>query len=153
MMRDPGRSVRALALVAAIVACSEANAQYGAGASGTQAPNAGMYANPYMNPYLNPYLNPYATNQQMSPGSAALYFFSAQASMGGIGSGQLSGVRPGPRTPGRGEADAGSKPKDERREVRGVPSSAARYFMRGPQRSANPSFYNRQGRYYSSPRR
>lgn len=152
-MRDPGSSVRALTLFAAILGCSEARAQFGAGAAGGLPPNGAMFGNPYMNPYLNPYLNPYATTQQMSPGNAGLYFFSAQAAMGGIGSGQISGVRPGPRTPGRGEAEAGAKPTEERREVRGVPASAARYFMRGPQRSPSPSFYNRQGRYYSSPKR
>lgn len=152
MMGKIGGLVRVAAVVAVMTACSEAHAQYGPRAGGTSPPNAGAFVNPYMNPYMNPYLNPYATTQQMSPGNAALYFFSAQASMGGIGSGQISGVRPGPNTPARGERDGEGRPRDEGRDVRGVPSSVSRYFQRGPQKPA-ASFYNRQGRYYSSPRR
>jgi hypothetical protein len=153
MVRKIGRSVRVAALVAAVTACSEAHAQYRAGAGSTSSPNVGAFANPYMNPYMNPYLNPYATTQQMGPGNAALYFFSAQAQMGGIGSGQISGVRPGPNTQVRGERDGEARPRDEARDVRGVPSSVSRYFQRGPQKPVAASFYNRQGRYYSSPRR
>lgn len=151
MIDQPWRLVGALALVVATVTCSETRAQSGAGTAGTQSANMGVFANPYMNPYLNPYLNPYATQQRMSPGDAALYLFSAQSAMGGIGSGQLSGVRPGPRTPGQKQAD--SRPKDDGRKVRGVPSSVARYFQRGPQKPESASFYNRQGRYHASSRR
>lgn len=150
MIHRPRRWVGALTLVVATVACAETRAQSGTGAGGTQSATMGVFANPYMNPYVNPYLNPYATQQRMSPGDAAMYFFGAQAAMGGIGSGQLSGVRPGPRTPGQKQVD--SRPKDDARQVRGVPSSVARYFQRGPQKPESASFYNRQGRYHMSSR-
>jgi hypothetical protein len=153
MMRDIRGFIGVLAWTGVLVVGSEARAQYGGtSSSGTGASNLGMMANPYMNPYLNPYLNPYATNQRMSAGNAALYLFSAQAASGGIGSGQLSGVRPGARTPGARESVPGQRGKDDGHEVRGVPPTAARYFMRGTQKPAASSFYNRQGRYYSNPR-
>ena len=48
-----------------------------------------------MNPFLNPYAALYAP---ASTQNAALYYFAAQQSMGGIGSGQMSGTRPRPGT-------------------------------------------------------
>ena len=153
MTYPAGRSVGALTLLVASSACSEARAQNGAGAAGAQSTNMGIFANPYMNPYVNPFLNPYATNQQMSPGNAALFFFGAQSSMGGIGSGQLSGVRPGPRTPGQRPADA--RPSDDGRQVRGVPSSVSRYCSAPRPQEASRRFLLQPAgaRYYSSPRR
>jgi hypothetical protein len=144
------RLVVLLALTAPGLAPGRADAQP-PGYSGTGGPgfNAGMLANPYTNPYANPFMNPYMTQYSTSPGNAALYFFAAQQANGGIGSGRLSGVRPGP-----GAATA-PPPRDRPDDARppGVPSSVARYFQRGYQSAGTGPHYNRQGRYYSQNRR
>jgi hypothetical protein len=116
-----------------------AGALAGAGASG-------MYANPYAVPMLNPFLNPYASvstpaNQQ----NLALYFMAAQASSGGIGSGQLSGSRP------RAGAQAPAPVSSARRASDMPGSGAARYFNRAGQTGSVPKgHYNRYGNYYSA---
>lgn len=136
----------ALALAAAALAARPAQAQ--AQAAGNPASGmSAMYANPYANPYLNPFLNPYMTQTQFS-GNAALYLFAAQQSNGGIGSGRLSGVRPGPRP-----APAATQSPAEKRRATDTPgASASRYFNRGFAPAANGGtsrFYNRQSRSYA----
>jgi hypothetical protein len=121
----------------------------GTGASlGSGAP-AGLYANPYMVPAMNPFLNPYASlYAPTSPQNAALYFFAAQQSMGGIGSGQLSGSRPRPGA----QAQAASPIPADRRVSDTPGAGAARYFNRPVQggASAPKGHYNRFGNHYSS---
>jgi hypothetical protein len=108
----------------------------------------GLYANPYAVPTMNPFLNPYAAiYADASPTNAALYFFAAQQSMGGIGSGQISGVRPRPSA----APAPSSAPAPSDRRVSDTPGSgAARYFNRGFRGGATPQgHYNRFGNYYS----
>jgi hypothetical protein len=114
--------------------------------AGNASPYAAMYANPYANPYTNPFMNPYMTQQQVN-GNVGMYFFAAQASNGGIGSGQLSGVRGRPTTPTPPPA-----PSTDSRRATDIPgANAARYFNRSYQPSPSAMrYYNRQGRYYPS---
>ena len=147
MTQHAGRLVGALTLLVASVACGQSRDQDGAAAAGTPSTNMGTLANTYVNTYANPLLNPYAMQQRTSLGNAAL-LYSAQSAKGGTGSGQLSGVRPGFRTPG--QRQAAPRPPEDARYQFGVPSSVARYFQRGPQKPAAASFYNRSVRYYSS---
>lgn len=108
---------------------------------------SGMYSNPYANPYANPFLNPYMTQGQVN-GNAALYFLAAQQANGGIGSGRISGVRPGPRVPVPAPA-----PPDDRR-VTDIPGgTAARYFNRASQPTGASRYFHRAGRGDSSARR
>ena len=103
MIRFEGRWFVAIAVVCGVSAAREADAQLarGAGAGrGTGAAPAsplgtapGLYANPYSNPYANPFLNPYIAQYPSTASNAALFFLAAQQATGGIGSGQLSGVR------------------------------------------------------------
>jgi hypothetical protein len=112
------------------------------------AAGSGFSANPYMVPAMNPFLNPYAAAYApATPQNAALYFFAAQQSMGGIGSGQLSGTRPR-----AGGDPAGYTPIPEDRRVSETPGAgAARYFNRPVKGGSVPNgHYNRYGRYYSS---
>ena len=142
-----------------------ASAQFGFGggnpAASSTAPMAatGLYGNPYSNPYLNPFLNP-AMSQvtQAGPANAALYFMAAQQASGGIGSGQLSGVRPGPMTPGRGagaaaRTRAGSNAQASASPIRtsDVPGAgAASYFGRSQKAASGTGpYYNRPSSYYS----
>jgi hypothetical protein len=118
------------------------------GAVARSAPAAGMYGNPYAVPTMNPFLNPYASlYAPASPQNAALYFFAAQQSMGGIGSGQLSGTRPRP-----GPAPVQASPIPDDRRVSDTPGAgAARYFNRPVKGGGVPnSHYNRFGNYYSA---
>jgi hypothetical protein len=124
----------------------------GLGAGGVAAGGAGgagYYGNPYMMPAMNPFLNPYASlYAPTTPQNAALYFFAAQQSMGGIGSGQLSGTRP--RPPGQ-SAPAHSPIPDDRRVSDTPGAGAARYFNRPVKGGRVPDgHYNRYGRYYSA---
>ncbi len=118
----------------------------GMGGMGTSAGGSGMYANPYMMPMMNPYMNPYAAMYApANPQNAALYMIAAQQSMGGIGSGQLSGSRPRPGT-------QAPSPIPADRRVSDTPGAgAARYFNRTSQVSGVPKgHYNRSGNYYSA---
>jgi len=133
----------------------------GAGASSP----AAMMANPYLNPALNPYLNPAATQRPIDGRDAALYLYMANSANGGLGSGRLSGTRPGPggmvgpkaqparprggttinssRGRGRGQRQA---PVAEMPDSASVPgSSAARFFNPGPVNT------NGAGRYFARP--
>jgi hypothetical protein len=98
-----------------------------------------------MNPFLNPYAAAYA---DASPTNAALYYFAAQQSLGGIGSGQISGVRPRPSAGTT--ARTATVPADRR--VSDIPGAgAARYFHRDFSGGATPQrHYNRFGNYYST---
>jgi hypothetical protein len=97
-----------------------------------------------MNPFLNPYAAMYAP---ATPQNAALYFFAAQQSMGGIGSGQLSGTRTRP-----GGDPPGYTPVPADRRVSETPGAgAARYFNRPVKGGNVPNgHYNRYGSYYSA---
>lgn len=146
-----GRCTRWLVLAIAAVYLGTApgavRAQAGRGVVGTgpSGSTPGFFANPYANPYVNPYLNPYMIQANMRPGDAALYFTAAQQALGGIGSGQLSGVRPP-----RGTATAPVPARGETTNSSMVPGgNAARYFNRSYQPAAGAgSYYNRQGRYF-----
>jgi hypothetical protein len=114
----------------------------GAGGTAGAGVTTGMSGNPFAVPAMNPFLNPYASMYAASsPSNAALYFVAAQQSMGGIGSGQLSGTRPGPR-----RAEAPSPIPPDRRVSDTPGGGAARYFNR----SATNQHYNRYGNYYSA---
>src|SRR4051794_2022535 len=119
----------------------------GAGAGLGGASTAGMTGNPYAVPTMNPFLNPYASMYaSASPTNAALYFFAAQQSMGGIGSGQISGTRPGPVS-----ATAPSPIPDDRRVSDTPGAGAARYFNRSIKGGGIPNHhYSRYGNYYSA---
>jgi hypothetical protein len=146
-----------------------ARAQVGGGAAVSPTSPAtgvtGLYANPYMNPYVNPFLNPLMTQQPVSPGNAALYFFAAQQMTGGIGSGRISGSRPSPGTvpgaagtpgrpgfaPGRpGENTANGNAPAARNSSNQPAAGAARYFNRDfPTTKPGPGrYYDRQTRYF-----
>jgi hypothetical protein len=131
----------ALALAAAVLAARPADAQaVGNSAAGMSA----MYANPYANPYLNPFLNPYMTQGAPIYGNPALYLFAAQGANGGIGSGQLSGVRHRPAS-----AAPAQTPKEKRRASDTPGGGASRYFNRGfapSPRGGTSRYYNRQSR-------
>ena len=109
----------------------------------------GAFANPYMNPYTNPFLNPYASLQPMSGRDAALSFLAAQQATGGLGSGQLSGVRP--------HARGGRRPSSPRtpNATTGVPGAAASGYFNGACRRPGGSrdHYNRSESYYPNFRR
>jgi hypothetical protein len=107
-------------------------------------------ANPFANPYLNPYLNPTMTAQPMTPEASLLYLMAAQRATGGIGSGRISGVRPGPgpaAVPKGAEGRPGSPRGATRREPAGA---AAGYFYRGysATRPQRPTNFGRNNRYF-----
>jgi hypothetical protein len=104
------------------------------------------FANPYANPYLNPFLNPFAAQTSMGRRDALYYLFAAQSANGGLGSGQLSGVRPGPATAGR------RRPAADMPLASDVPGrGAARYFQRGPNLpQSRGAYFQRHNRYFAS---
>jgi hypothetical protein len=153
-----GRAASGLGIVVAVaclvVAPRGALAQFGVGAppvsASTTAPN--INANPNLNQSMNPLMNPYmAPFIQSNPQDATLFLLNAQSMAGGLGSGQLSGVRPGPNTP---RARSASAYTVEPRTIRNsdIPGGgASRYFGRlRPNSGTDRSYYNHQGRYYSS---
>jgi hypothetical protein len=141
------------ALVLGLVFCAsqEAAAQFGSAAAMPGSPANGLMSamnpNPMTNPLANPFLNPYLTQVPAQGNMSLYYFFAAQQASGGLGSGQLSGVRPGPGSaPGRGSAPA---PTSKRRQSDVPGAVASRYFNRQTQPAgASGHYYNRQGRYY-----
>jgi hypothetical protein len=143
-----GRSARAQFGFPGGVGTGGATAGMGTGTGTGTAGGAGMYANPYMAPAMNPFLNPYAAlYAPANPQTAALYFFAASQSMGGIGSGQLSGTRPRPGS----QAPAYSPIPPDRRVSDTPGAGAARYFNRPVGGGSVPkSHYNRFGSYYSA---
>jgi hypothetical protein len=126
----------------------EARAQ-GAGGYGY---TSGVLGNPYANPMLNPFLNPYMTQQSIGRNSTLMYFMAAQAANGGIGSGQLSGVRPAPRGSRSAAVPAQSRMAAEMPLSAGVPGGGAgRYFQRGPSAPQSRSpYFQRHNRYFAS---
>jgi hypothetical protein len=110
----------------------------GMGMSGT--PNGGVLVNPMAGSTLSGGMSP-ASARQMG-----LMTLAAQAQMTGIGSGQLSGVRPGASSGGRTRQQAIPKARGSASTPGGL---AARYFNRttgvGRQRQ---SYYNRQNPYF-----
>jgi hypothetical protein len=147
MGRRTRRLMRVVVAVCLGTAPGAVRAQVGQGVVGTGASGStpGFFGNPFANPYLNPYLNPYMSQSTMRPGDAALSFIAAQQALGGIGSGQLSGVRPP-----RGTATAPVPARGQTTNSSMVPGgNAARYFNRSYQPATGAgSYYNRQGRYF-----
>lgn len=134
--------------------------------NGANPPSVGaMMANPYLNPYLNPYMNPAAAQRPMSGRDAAMYLYMANQANGGLGAGQISGVRPAPgamrpgqvpagQPAGRAQPRAGAAtakgrgrmPVAEMPDSAAVPGAgAARFFNPGPART------NGAGRYFARP--
>jgi hypothetical protein len=66
------------------------------------------------NPALNPYMNPYAANVMPNNPDFLLYMQAANQANGGIGSGVISGTRPGPGLP------AGSQPQSKANQGQGL---------------------------------
>jgi hypothetical protein len=130
----------------------------GVGAATGATPFGGAAVSSLMNPLMNPYVNPYGATaqQQMTAGSAALYFLAVNRASGGIGSGQIggpqAGQRPG-RTAERGPVGAVATSAAPRPSGPNVPGAgASRYFNRDY--PANPSpraYYNRPNAHYPYP--
>jgi hypothetical protein len=130
---------------------ADASAQLARGAARTPpvARPQGAFANPYMNPYTNPFLNPYATQYRMSGSDAAFSFLAAQQATGGLGSGQISGVRP---SVGGGTAALAPQGPPSTTAVPGA--AASRYFNRALPATAGPrGHYNRPNSAYQNFRR
>jgi hypothetical protein len=101
-----------------------------------------IFANPMAAPML--YGSMYPMNQRQM----GLMMLAGQSQALGIGSGQLSGVRPGPngQWPGRKAPQAAAKPRGSASQPGGL---AARYFHRSAPVTRYPqSYYNRQNRYF-----
>jgi hypothetical protein len=126
-----------LGLLTLACASTEAWAQLNpqAQANVPAASSAGGYVqSPYANPYMNPLFNPFSANASMDKTAVGYYAFQMQQANGGLGSGKLSGVRPG-RAPGA--ADAGRVRAAEADRMgaadadRGVPTGLGRTFGGG----------------------
>ena len=98
-----------------------------------------------MNPMASPML--YGSMFPMTQQQAGVLMLAGQAQMLGLGSGQLSGVRPVATGAGRGRQ---VQPSVRNRGSAAQPGGlAARYFNRTTQRVRIPQgFYNRQNRHY-----
>jgi hypothetical protein len=109
--------------------------------------NGGMGVNGMNNIFRNPMAAPYMFGNvnPMGPTSAATMMLAGPGLMG-IGSGQLSGVRPGAGA-GRGRTQ---QPAAKSRGTASTPGGlAGRYFNRTARIVRYPqSYYNRQNRYY-----
>jgi hypothetical protein len=123
-----------------------------AAALGMTRPTGGMMGmgglpnNVFMNPMASPML--YGSMFPMTPQQSSMLFLAGQAQMFGPGSGQLSGVRPGPGSP---SAAKGRQAQQARpRGSLGVPGgSAGHYFHRTTQMARIPQrYYSHQNRYY-----
>jgi hypothetical protein len=100
----------------------------------------------FSNPMAGPML--YGTNYPMTPRQAGLLMLAGQAQMSGIGSGQLSGVRPSPGGTSKGltARQSAAKPRGSASTPGGL---AARYFHRNAPLTRYPqSYYTRQNRYF-----
>ncbi|ODT99442.1 MAG: hypothetical protein ABS79_04510 [Planctomycetes bacterium SCN 63-9] len=109
-------------------------------------------SNPFYNPSMTGSSNGFGmTNQQLG-----MLMLTTPGRNGGLGSGQLSGVRPNPNapkaTPGRGQAMASADrdPSPVRRATQPAGGSASRYFGRSSptQLSIPRGRFNRQTGYY-----
>lgn len=124
-----------------------------AAALGVTTPRAGMMgmgggttmSNPTMNPMASPLF--YGSMFPMTQQQTGVLMLAGQAQMLGIGSGQLSGVRPTAAGAAKGRQ---TQPSVRNRGSAGQPGGlAARYFNRTNQKVRVPQgFYNRQNRYY-----
>jgi len=154
MIRFTKRRMAAIAMSCLAMAGREVSAQLAPGAGAVPSMTSGnpqaapmLNANPYTNPSLNPFLNPYMAQFPMTSGNAALFFLAAQQANGGIGSGQLSGVRPS-RTAVPAPAPRPAPRAGDDHDAP-VPGGAARYFNRFSQTGSEYGrYYNRQGTYY-----
>ncbi len=115
--------------------------------------------NPMMNPMAAPFLygSMLSTTQQQSMGitqqQMGLMMLAGQAQMLGIGSGQLSGVRPGGIAPGGVRARQRQTVTGVRGTTRQPGGLAARYFNRTSQKPRIPQgFYNRPNQHYPQAR-
>ncbi len=116
-------------------------------AGGPASPAGNMFANSYANPFLNPYAAA-LSQQPMDTGTMALYFLAARQAGGGIGTGKLSGTRPGPAAAGR-EIASTDAPRPSGPNVPGA--LASRYFNRTtPVYQGTKRYYNRQPRSFPS---
>jgi hypothetical protein len=122
-----------------------------AAALGTSGPSNGG-ANGMNGVFMNPMAAPYLLGYPMSNTQIGAMMLSNQAATGGLGSGQLSGVRPGPGQSKARTKQAAAKAKGTTATPGGL---AARYFNRttSVNRPAHvsrvpQSFYTRQNRYY-----
>jgi hypothetical protein len=129
-----------------------------AAALGTTGNSSGSVFN---NPWAAPFLYSGMTAMQGTTGTTGgggmgglatnqmgLMMYMANQQMGGIGSGQLSGTRPGPGGQSRSGAKKAEDPK-ARRNVSLPAGLAARYFNRTTITNPKPQvFYNRPSGYY-----
>ncbi|WZO97167.1 hypothetical protein EP7_004189 [Isosphaeraceae bacterium EP7] len=134
-----------LGLLTLAWASSEVGAQVNPQANVPAAASPGGYVqSPYANPYMNPLFNPFSANASMDKTAVGYYAFQMQQANGGLGSGQLSGVRPS-RNAGAADANRGvtglaDRGGDELPD-RGVPTGLSRTFGGGKMSKAA-----RQGR-------
>jgi hypothetical protein len=125
-----------------------------AAALGMQTPtsNGALGANAMNGMFMNPMAAPYLFGYPMTDTQIGGMMLMNQMNNGGIGSGRLSGVRPGPTQP-KGKA---IKPTADKRGSASTPAGlASRYFNRtiSTNRPVNVSripqgFYARPSRYY-----
>jgi len=109
------------------------------GNAGAAAMN-GIFRNPMAAPYM------FGSEYPMSPGQMGTLMLANQAGMTGIGSGQLSGVRPGAGSSRGKPGPPAAKPRGPNATPGGL---AARYFNRTAHVMRYPqSYYNRQNRYF-----
>jgi len=112
---------------------------------GTGTGMGGQSNNVFANPMAAPMF--YGSMYSMTPQQQGLMMLAGQTQMMGIGSGQLSGVRPGPGGPSRGRTAPLANAKRGSASVPG--GLAARYFHRTAPVTRYPqSYYVRQNRYF-----
>jgi hypothetical protein len=111
--------------------------------TGSFGPNGmnGMFRNPMAAPLL------YSSLYPMTPNQTGALMLATQAGMMGIGSGQLSGVRPGnAQSRGRSAQPTAAKPRGTASQPGGL---ATRYFNRTATVNRFPqSYFKRENRYY-----
>jgi hypothetical protein len=111
--------------------------------TGSFGPNGmnGMFRNPMAAPLL------YSSLYPMTPNQTGALMLATQAGMMGIGSGQISGVRPGnAQSRGRSAQPTAAKPRGTASQPGGL---ATRYFNRTATVNRYPqSYFKRENRYY-----
>jgi hypothetical protein len=124
-----------------------------AAALGMQSPGAGLGMNPMNGVFMNPMAAPYLLGYPMSTNQiGAMMMMNQMGANGGLGSGQLSGVRPGANQARSRVNQPPAKTKSTTKTPGGL---ASRYFNRtvSVNRPANvnripQNYYTRQNRYY-----
>jgi hypothetical protein len=115
---------------------------------GVMNPSTNIFANPFAAPMVYGSMagSPYGMTQRQA--GLMMLAGSSQAMLGGVGSGQLSGVRPGSRGQAKGQTTQRTAARTP--GTSSTPGGlAARYFNRTAPSSRYPqSFYNRQTRYF-----